>query len=77
MPVLALAPDEGLGMVGPEERHLLREVLSFVFEGAELLSYADIISEIRFEDTETLFKTAFDDELFTLSAVYPLDENTK
>ncbi len=56
---------------------IANNLLSFAFEGTELLSYADIISEIRFEDTETLFKTAFDDELFTLSAIYPLDENTK
>ena len=51
---------------------IANNLLSFVFDGADVFSYADIIRGVTFEDVESLFKTAFSDELFTLSVVYPL-----
>ena len=55
---------------------IANNTLSFVFEGADIFRYADIISEVSFEDVESLFKEMFKEEFFTMSVVRPLDSDT-
>ena len=52
---------------------IANNLLSFTFEGCELLSYADILESITFEDVKNLFATAFDREKITLSVILPLE----
>ena len=52
---------------------IANNLLSFVFDGSELFSYADIVSNATFEEVEKLFTKAFKDEYFTMSVIYPLD----
>ncbi len=52
---------------------IANNLLSFIFDGSELLSYANIIADVQFEDVEELFGGHFRDEFFTMSAVYPLN----
>ncbi len=52
---------------------IANNLLSFVFDGSDMLSYAEIIAGVSFEDVIRLWETAFRDEYFTMSAVYPLD----
>ena len=54
--------------------NISNNLLSFVFEDSELLSYADILNSVTFEDVEDAFKTAFDTRKITLSIVSPLDK---
>lgn len=49
-------------------------LLSFVQDGAELFSYADMIRDMRLSDVEALLQNCFDPSYFTLSAVYPEGE---
>ena len=53
---------------------IANNLFSFVFDGAEILNYAEIINGITFEDVSSLFDTAFKDEFFTISIVYPFDK---
>lgn len=53
--------------------NISNNLLSFVFEDAELLSYADILNSITFEEVEKAFETAFDTRKITLSVVSPLE----
>ena len=46
-------------------------LLSFVFEEAELFSYADVILGMRFEDVTALLHEFFAPECFTLSVIIP------
>lgn len=52
---------------------IANNLFSFVFDGAEILGYADIINSISFDDVSALFEKVFKDEFFTISVVYPLD----
>ena len=52
---------------------IANNLLSFTFEGCELLSYADILESVTFEDVKNLFATAFDREKITLSVILPLE----
>ena len=52
---------------------IANNLLSFIFDGSERLSYANIIADVQFEDVEELFGGHFRDEFFTMSAVYPLN----
>ena len=57
---------------------IANSLLSFVFEGADIFSFAEIVLNVSFEDVKRLFDSAFKDEYFTLSVVYPLsDDNEK
>ncbi len=49
-------------------------LLSFVFEGAELFSYAEVLSDIEFSYVEALFQQVFDPANYTLSIVVPKKE---
>ena len=51
---------------------IANNLFSFASEGAELLSYADIISSVTLEDVEELLKTSFKEEKTTLSVVLPI-----
>ena len=50
-------------------------LLAFLFDDAELFSYADVISSITFEEVELLFQNFFYPERFTLSVVRPQNED--
>ena len=47
--------------------------MSWAFEDAELLSYADTVNSVTFDDVKALFENAFDKEKITLSVVLPLE----
>lgn len=51
---------------------IANNLFAFVCEDAELLSYAEILEEITFEDVCALFEHAFDEEKIALSVVSPL-----
>ena len=51
---------------------IANNLLSFVFDDAEMLGYADIIMNVTFDDVKNIFDVSFKKEFFTLSAVYPL-----
>ena len=53
---------------------IANNLFSFVFEGSEILGYAEIINSISFADVSALFEKVFKDEFFTISVVYPLDK---
>lgn len=52
--------------------NIANNLLSFTFDDCELLSYAEIIDSVTFEDVKDLFETAFDKEKITLSVILPL-----
>ena len=53
--------------------NIANNLMSFTFDGAELLSYADIIESVTFDDVSALFESAFDKEKITLSVILPLE----
>ena len=57
--------------------NIANNLMSFTFDGAELLSYADIIESVTFDDVKTLFESAFDKEKITLSVILPLEGKEK
>ena len=52
--------------------NIANNLLSFVCEDAELLSYADIIDSVTFSDVQNAFEAAFVPERITLSVILPL-----
>lgn len=54
--------------------NIANNMLSFICEDTELLSYADVIESVTFEDVQEHFKTAFAPESVTLSVVLPLEK---
>ncbi len=52
--------------------NIANNLLAFFCEGAELLSYADIIESVSFEDICRLFENCFTTDSLTLSVVKPL-----
>lgn len=54
---------------------IANELMAFSFDGAEMLSYIDIINSVSFDDVVTLFYTAFVKEKMTLSVVLPLENS--
>lgn len=55
--------------------NIANNLMSFSFDGAEILSYADIIESVTFDDVNKIFENAFDKEKITLSVILPLDSN--
>ena len=55
--------------------NIVNDLMSFSFDGAEMLSYIDIIESVSFEDVKTLLNTAFVKEKMTLSVVLPLENS--
>ena len=53
--------------------NIANNLMSFSFDDAEILSYADILESITFEDVKAIFEHAFDKEKITLSVILPLD----
>ena len=53
--------------------NIANNLLSFTFDGCELLSYADIIASVTFDDVKNIFNTAFNQEKITLSVILPLE----
>ena len=51
---------------------IANNLLAFFCEDAELLSYADVIESITYDDVCKLFENCFDDERAALSVVKPL-----
>ena len=53
--------------------NIANNLMSMTFDGAELLSYADTVESVTFDDVKNLFETAFNKEKITLSVVLPLE----
>ena len=53
--------------------NIANNLLSFTFDDCELLSYAEIIDSVTFDDVCEIFKSAFDKEKITLSVILPLE----
>ena len=53
--------------------NIANNLMTSVFEDSELLSYADIIDSVTFEDVKALFENAFNKEKITLSVILPLE----
>lgn len=52
---------------------IANELISCVFEDADMLDFPQIVADVTFEDINNRLKTAFADNAFTLSTVYPQD----
>ncbi len=52
--------------------NIANNLFTFICENSELLSYADIIESITFDDVCELFKTAFTEERTALSVISPI-----
>ncbi len=50
---------------------IANDLIDFAFDGADLLSYADVIQSVTFEDVCDAFSTAFDPKKATLSVILP------
>lgn len=57
--------------------NIANNLLSFICEDAELLSYADVIESVSFDDVKKAFLTAFSPENITLSVILPLENKNK
>ena len=53
---------------------IANNLLAFVFEGVDIFEYANIISSVTLEDVSDLLRRSFRDEFFTMSCVFPLDD---
>ncbi len=53
---------------------IANNLLGFVFEDADIFSYGEMLRSLTFSDTQALFERAFDNECFTMSVVYPLND---
>lgn len=53
--------------------NIANNLLSFICEDFEMLSYADIIASVTLDDVYKLFETAFDKNTVTLSVIKPID----
>ena len=53
--------------------NIANNLMSLTFDGAELLSYADTVNTVTFDDVKALFEGAFDKEKITLSVILPLE----
>ena len=51
---------------------IANNLFSFLCEDSELLSYAEILDEVTFDDVCVLFEHSFDEEMISLSVIYPL-----
>lgn len=55
---------------------IANNLFSFICEDAELLSYAEILEEITFEEVSELFENAFSEEKIALAVILPLKEKS-
>ena len=53
---------------------IANNLLAFVFEGVDIFEYANIISSVTLDDVSALLRRSFRDEFFTMSCVFPLDD---
>ena len=53
---------------------IANNLFSFICEDCELLSYADLIEQVTFEEVEALFRSSFAEDAFALSVVFPLSD---
>ena len=56
---------------------IANNLFHFICEDSELLSYAEILEEITYEEVCSLFEHAFDEEKIALSVVVPLNETNQ
>ena len=56
---------------------IANNLFSFLCEDSELLSYAQILEEVTFEEVVALFEHAFDEEKIALSVILPLNTSQK
>jgi predicted Zn-dependent peptidase len=53
---------------------IANRLLSFVFEGAEMFSYLDLLRDVTREELEALLKTAFCKDAFAMAVMEPLEQ---
>ena len=53
---------------------IANNLLAFIFEGVDIFEYANIISSVTQADVSDLLARSFEDEYFTMSCVFPLDD---
>jgi predicted Zn-dependent peptidase len=53
---------------------IANRLLSFVFEGAEMFSYLDLLRDVTREELEELLKTAFCKDAFAMAVMEPLEQ---
>jgi predicted Zn-dependent peptidase len=53
---------------------IANRLLSFVFEGAEMFSYLDLLRDVTGEELEELLKTAFCKDAFAMAVMEPLEQ---
>ena len=46
-------------------------MIDFIMEGADLLEYGEILTGVTLADVNQLLVTAFEDEYFAISVVWP------
>ncbi len=56
--------------------NIANNLLSFICEDSELLSYADILDGITFEEVEALLATSFEEPATALSIVFPRNQTS-
>ena len=54
---------------------IANNLLGFVFEGADIFGYGDVLRSVTLDDVNALFESTFDDECFTMSVVLPINKN--
>ena len=54
---------------------IANNLLAFIFEGVDIFEYANIISSVTLDDVSALLALSFEDEFFTMSCVFPLDDD--
>lgn len=50
---------------------IANNMIDFIFDGGDIFDCYDIIEQVTFEDVKRLLDTAFDEEYYCLSVVYP------
>ena len=53
------------------------DMIDFVFDDSDLLSFGDKLMRVTLDDVNALLKTAFRDEYFSLSVVWPKRKENK
>jgi len=54
---------------------IANNLLGFVFDGAEIFDYGEILRSVTLDDVKALFDSSFDDECFTMSVILPINKN--
>ena len=56
---------------------IANNMIDYIFEGFDLFEYGNLIEEITSDEIISVLKSDFKDEYFTMSVIYPLEEENK